>query len=136
MAEAFKDADIVYPKSLGSFRRHGGTDQAGEEGKFDELKDLEKRCLVKQRKVQGLGMHEELMAPLNMAKPCTCIACRPTITGVSCKQGEWCRQRVRPIPGAPLTRRLPTSRTIIAAMIFLSKFRDRPRSSPSCSMQG
>src|SRR5690554_4550469 len=50
MAEAFKDADIVYPKSWAPFAVMEERTQMVSEGRFDALKELEERCLLNNKK--------------------------------------------------------------------------------------
>ena len=61
MEEAFKDADIVYPKSWAPFAVMQERTKLVEEGKFDDLKDLEKRCLANNAKFKNWTCSEELM---------------------------------------------------------------------------
>lgn len=88
MDDAFKDADVVYPKSWASFRvmekrrdlLHAG-DQAG-------LKSLEKDCLEENKKFIDWECTEKKMK-LTKGGKALYMHCLPAdITGVSCKQGE------------------------------------------------
>ncbi|MEA5031901.1 MAG: knotted carbamoyltransferase YgeW [Sphaerochaeta sp.] len=123
MAEAFKDADIVYPKSWAPFAVMEERTQMVSDGKFDELKDLEKRCLLNNAKFKDWECTEELMATTKAGKALYMHCLPADITGVSCKEGEveasvFERYRV------PLYKEASFKPYIIAAMIFLAKFSD------------
>ena len=123
MAEAFKDADIVYPKSWAPFAVMEERTQMVSDGKFDELKDLEKRCLLNNAKFKDWECTEELMATTKDGKALYMHCLPADITGVSCKEGEveasvFERYRV------PLYKEASFKPYIIAAMIFLAKFSD------------
>ncbi len=123
MEEAFKDADIVYPKSWAPFSVMEERTQLVEEGKFDELKDLEKRCLEQNAQFKDWECTEELMAKTRDGKALYMHCLPADISGVSCKEGEvsasvFDRYRV------PLYKEASFKPYIIAAMIFLSKFED------------
>ena len=123
MEEAFKDADIVYPKSWAPFAVMEERTQLVSEGKFDELKDLEKRCLLNNAEYKKWECTEELMKTTKEGKALYMHCLPADITGVSCKEGEveasvFERYRV------PLYKEASYKPYIIAAMIFLSKFKD------------
>ncbi len=123
MAEAFKDADIVYPKSWAPFAVMEERTQMVSDGKFDELKDLEKRCLLNNAKFKDWECTEELMATTKEGKALYMHCLPADITGVSCKQGE-CAASVFERYRIPLYKEASFKPYIIAAMIFLAKFRD------------
>ncbi len=121
MAEAFKDADIVYPKSWAPFAVMQERTDLVSEGKFDELKDLEKRCLLNNANFKDWECTEELMKTTKAGKALYMHCLPADITGVSCAQGEveasvFDRYRV------PLYKEASFKPYVIAAMIFLSKF--------------
>jgi knotted carbamoyltransferase YgeW len=123
MEEAFADADIVYPKSWAPFAVMEERTQLVEEGRFDELKELEQRCLLNNAKYQNWECTEELMQKTKDGKALYMHCLPADITGVSCKQGEvaasvFDRYRV------PLYKEASFKPYIIAAMIFLSKFQN------------
>ncbi|MDD3823688.1 MAG: knotted carbamoyltransferase YgeW [Sphaerochaetaceae bacterium] len=123
MAEAFKDADIVYPKSWAPFAVMEERTQLVGDGKFDELKDLEKRCLLNNAKFKDWECTEELMATTNGGKALYMHCLPADISGVSCKEGEVAAsvfERYR----VPLYKEASYKPYIIAAMIFLAKFRN------------
>ncbi|OQA39237.1 MAG: N-acetylornithine carbamoyltransferase [Spirochaetes bacterium ADurb.Bin315] len=62
MAEAFKDADIVYPKSWAPFAVMEERTKIVEHNDQAGLKELEKRCLLNNAKFKDWTCTEELMA--------------------------------------------------------------------------
>ena len=123
MEEAFKDADIVYPKSWAPFAVMEERTQLVEKGDFDELEALEKRCLEQNAQYKDWECTEELMAKTKDGKALYMHCLPADITGVSCEEGEvaasvFDRYRV------PLYKEASYKPYIIAAMICLSKFED------------
>lgn len=123
MAEAFKDADIVYPKSWAPFAAmEKRTDLYGKSD-FEGIKQLEKELLTQNALHKDWTCSEELMKTTKDGKALY-LHCLPAdITGVSCEHGEvdasvFDRYRV------PLYKEASFKPYIIAAMIFLSKFED------------
>ncbi len=123
MEEAFKDADIVYPKSWAPFAVMEERTKLVEEGKFDELKDLEKRCLANNAKFKDWTCTEELMKTTKDGKALYMHCLPADITGLSCKEGE-VDQSVFDRYLVPLYKEASYKPYIIAAMIFLAKFKD------------
>lgn len=120
MEEAFKDADIVYPKSWAPFvAMEKRTDLYGN-GDFEGIKALEKELLAHNAKHKDWECTEEMMK-LTKDGSALYLHCLPAdITGVSCEAGEveasvFDRYRV------PLYKEASFKPYIIAAMIFLSK---------------
>ncbi len=123
MAEAFKGADVVYPKSWAPFKAmEKRTDLYGA-GDFDGIKQLEKELLAQNASHKDWECTEEMMSLTNEGKALY-LHCLPAdITDVSCKEGEvaasvFDRYRV------PLYKEASFKPYIIAAMIFLSKIKD------------
>ena len=123
MAEAFKDADIVYPKSWAPFKAmEKRTDLYGA-GDFEGIKTLEKELLAQNAAHKDWECTEEMMSLTKNGKALY-LHCLPAdITGVSCKEGEvaatvFDRYRV------PLYKEASFKPYIIAALIFLSKIRE------------
>ncbi|MEA4894356.1 MAG: knotted carbamoyltransferase YgeW [Oscillospiraceae bacterium] len=123
MAEAFRDADIVYPKSWAPFAAmEKRTDLYGN-GDFDGIKALEKELLTQNAQHKDWACTEELMKTTKNGKALY-LHCLPAdISGVSCKDGEvdasvFDRYRT------PLYKQASYKPYVIAAMIFLSKFSD------------
>ena len=123
MAEAFKDADIVYPKSWAPFAVMEERTKLVEEGRFDELKELEKRCLANNAKFKDWTCTEELMKTTKDGKALYMHCLPADISGVSCKEGE-VEASVFDRYLVPLYKEASFKPYIIAAMIFLAKFKD------------
>ncbi|MBR1938140.1 MAG: knotted carbamoyltransferase YgeW [Spirochaetales bacterium] len=123
MEEAFKDADIVYPKSWAPFAVMEERTKLVEEGKIDELKELEKKCLENNAKYKNWTCTEELMKTTKDGKALYMHCLPADITGLSCKEGE-VEQSVFDRYLVPLYKEASYKPYVIAAMIFLSKFKD------------
>ncbi|MDF2905590.1 MAG: putative carbamoyltransferase YgeW [Herbinix sp.] len=121
MAEAFKDADIVYPKSWAPFKAmEKRTDLYGN-GDFDGIKALEKELLAQNAQHKDWACTEELMKLTKEGKALYMHCLPADITGVSCKEGEvdaTVFDRYR----NPLYKEASYKPYVIAAMMFLSKF--------------
>lgn len=120
MAEAFKDADVVYPKSWAPFSAmEKRTDLYGK-GDFDGIDKLEQELLAQNANHKDWACTEDMMK-LTKGGKALYMHCLPAdITGVSCKEGEvdasvFDRYRV------PLYKEASFKPYVIAAMIFLSK---------------
>lgn len=123
MAEAFTDADIVYPKSWAPFNAmEQRTDLYGN-GDFAGIKSLETELLTQNANFTDWQCTEELMAQTK-DRSALYMHCLPAdITGVSCQQGEVAASvfdRYR----EPLYFEASYKPYIIAAMIFLAKFKN------------
>ena len=123
MEEAFKDADIVYPKSWAPYAAmEKRTDLYGA-GDFDGIDKLEKELLAQNATHKDWTCSEELMKTTKDGKALY-LHCLPAdISDVSCKEGEvdasvFDRYRT------PLYKQASFKPYIIAAMIFLSKCKD------------
>jgi knotted carbamoyltransferase YgeW len=127
MEEAFRDADIVYPKSWAPFAAMEKRTNLYGAGDFDGIKTLEKELLAQNAAFKNWECTEKLM---NLTKSRSTkdgkalyLHCLPAdISGISCKEGEveasvFDRYRV------PLYRQASHKPYIIAAMIFLSKIK-------------
>lgn len=123
MSEAFKDADIVYPKSWAPFAVMEERTKLVEEGKFEDLKDLEKRCLSNNAKFKDWTCTEDLMKTTKDGKALYMHCLPADITGVSCKEGE-VEASVFDRYLVPLYKEASYKPYIIAAMIFLAKFQN------------
>ncbi len=123
MAEAFKDADIVYPKSWAPFSAMEKRTNLYGEGDFDGIKSLEQELLKQNGNHKDWECTEDLMKTTKNGEALYMHCLPADITGVSCKQGEvaasvFDRYRV------PLYKEASYKPYIIAAMIYLSKFRN------------
>lgn len=123
MADAFKDADIVYPKSWAPFSAmqertdlYGKGDQKG-------IDELEQRLLEQNKDHMDWQATEELMKTTKNGNALYMHCLPADITGVSCETGEvdatvFDKYRV------PLYKEASYKPYIIAAMIFLQKVKD------------
>ena len=123
MADAFKDADIVYPKSWAPFAAmEKRTDLYGK-GDFDGIRALEKELLAQNAEHKDWCCTEELMATTREGKALY-LHCLPAdINDVSCEDGEVAASvfdRYR----TPLYKQASFKPYIIAAMIFLAKVKN------------
>ena len=123
MEEAFRDADIVYPKSWAPYAAmEKRTDLYGA-GDFDGIDKLEKELLAQNATHKDWTCSEELMKTTKDGKALY-LHCLPAdISDVSCKEGEvdasvFDRYRT------PLYKQASFKPYIIAAMIFLAQFKD------------
>ncbi len=123
MAEAFKDADLVYPKSWAPFAAMEKRTELYGNGDFDGISKLEKELLAQNAAHKDWTCSEELMKSTKDGKALY-LHCLPAdISGVSCEEGEvddsvFDRYRI------PLYKQASFKPYIIAAMIFLAKFED------------
>ncbi len=121
MEEAFKDADIVYPKSWAPFHIMEERTKLVEDQKFDDLEVLEQACLDNNAKFKDWACTEDMMK-LTKNGEALYMHCLPAdITGVSCKQGE-VDAAVFDKYIVPLYKEASYKPYVIAAMIFLAKF--------------
>ncbi|MEM8183236.1 knotted carbamoyltransferase YgeW [Morganella morganii subsp. sibonii] len=88
MEEAFKDADIVYPKSWAPYKVMEQRTELLRANDHDGLKALEQRCLAQNANHKDWHCTEEMMK-LTKGGEALYMHCLPAdITGVSCKEGE------------------------------------------------
>ena len=88
MEEAFKDADIVYPKSWAPYQVMETRTQLLRANDHDGLKALEKQCLAQNAKHKHWHCSEEMMR-LTKRGEALYMHCLPAdISGVSCAEGE------------------------------------------------
>ena len=123
MDEAFKDADIVYPKSWAPFAAMEKRTILYGNNDFDGIDALEKELLAQNATHKDWACTEERMKLTKDGKALY-LHCLPAdITGVSCTAGEvdasvFDRYRT------PLYKEASFKPYIIAAMIMLTKFED------------
>jgi ornithine carbamoyltransferase len=123
MEEAFENADIVYPKSWAPFAAmEKRTDLYGK-GDFDGIKALEKELLAQNANHKDWECTEKLMKKTKEGKALYMHCLPADITGVSCKAGE-VEASVFDRYRTPLYKEASYKPYIIAAMIFLSKFKN------------
>lgn len=88
MEEAFKDADIVYPKSWAPYKVMEKRTELLRANDHDGLKALEQHCLAQNANHKDWHCTEEMMK-LTKGGEALYMHCLPAdITGVSCKEGE------------------------------------------------
>jgi knotted carbamoyltransferase YgeW len=120
MEEAFKDADIVYPKSWAPFAAMEKRTTLYGDGDIERIKTLETELLAENANHKDWECTERLMQMTRDGKALY-LHCLPAdISGVSCKEGEVAASvfdRYRTL----LYRQASHKPYIIAAMIFLSK---------------
>jgi len=123
MADAFKDADIVYPKSWAPFAAmEVRTDLYGK-GDAEGIKKLEKELLAQNAQHKDWCCTEELMKTTKQGKALY-LHCLPAdINGVSCQDGE-VEASVFDRYRDPLYKEASFKPYVIAAMITLAKFAD------------
>jgi knotted carbamoyltransferase YgeW len=123
MQDAFKEADIVYPKSWASFAAMEKRTALYGDNDLDGIKTLEKELLRENAQHKDWECTEDMMKLTKDGKALY-LHCLPAdITGISCTEGEvaasvFDRYRV------PLYKQASHKPYVIAAMIFLSKVRD------------
>lgn len=123
MEEAFAEADIVYPKSWASYAIMEERTRIVETGNGDALKALEKRCLAQNADHKDWECTEKLMRTTKNGKALYMHCLPADISGVSCAEGE-VEASVFDRYRNPLYKEASYKPYIIAAMIFLSKFKN------------
>ncbi len=123
MEEAFKDADIVYPKSWAPFAVMEERTEIVAHGDEKALHALEQRCLATNAKFKNWTCTEELMKTTKDGEALYMHCLPADITGVSCKEGE-VEEAVFDKYLVPLYKQASYKPYIIAAMIFLAKFQN------------
>ena len=126
MAEAFADADIVYPKSWASYATMERRTEMFGQGDFEGIEALSQEMVVQNADYKGWECTEELMASTKGGKALYMHCLPADITGVSCTEGEvsasvFDRYRV------PLYMEASYKPYIIAAMFFLGRVLDPAR---------
>ena len=123
MAEAFRDADIVYPKSWAPYAAMERRTKLYEKNDAEGIRALEKELLAQNAGHRDWCCTEALMATTRNGKALY-LHCLPAdISGVSCEEGEVAASvfdRYR----TPLYRQASFKPYIIAAMIFLAKVKN------------
>ncbi len=121
MEEAFKDADVVYPKSWAPFEVMKERTKLLQKSDKEGLKELEKQCLANNAKYKDWECDEKKMK-LTGGGEALYMHCLPAdITDVSCKEGEVSKEvfekyRIHTYHEASYKP------FVIAAMILSSKF--------------
>ena len=123
MAEAFKDADVVYPKSWAPFAAMETRTELYGKGDTEGIKELEKALLAQNAEHKDWCCTENLMKTTKNGKAIY-LHCLPAdINGVSCQDGE-VEASVFDRYRDSLYKEASYKPYIIAAMITLAKFAD------------
>lgn len=123
MAEAFKDADVVYPKSWAPFAAMEKRTVLYGNGDMEGVKKLEQELLAQNANHKDWECTEELMATTKEGKAIY-LHCLPAdITGVSCKEGE-VEASVFDRYRDPLYKEASYKPYVIASMIMLARFKN------------
>ena len=123
MEEAFKDADIVYPKSWAPFAVMEERTAIVAQGDDAALKTLEKSCLATNAKFKNWTCTEDLMKTTKNGEALYMHCLPADISGVSCKEGE-VEAAVFDKYLVPLYKEASFKPYVIASMIFLAKFQN------------
>jgi knotted carbamoyltransferase YgeW len=121
MEEAFRDADMVYPKSWAPYQimeRRTALLRAKESKKLEEL---ERECLANNAKYKNWECTEKLMSLTNAGKALYMHPLPADITDVNCKAGEVAKsvfERYR----VPTYHEAEHKLYVIAAMMLLTRF--------------
>ncbi|MCQ2398751.1 MAG: knotted carbamoyltransferase YgeW [Sphaerochaetaceae bacterium] len=123
MKEAFKDADIVYPKSWAPYAAMEERTKLYQKGDKEGIAALEKKLLAQNAEHKDWTCSEEMMKLTKDGKALY-LHCLPAdISGLSCPEGE-VDNSVFDRYLVPLYKQASFKPYIIAAMIFLSKVKD------------
>ncbi len=121
MEEAFKDADVVYPKSWAPYEVMLKRTPLLKKGDKDGLKQLEKECLANNAKYKNWECDAKKMK-LTKGGEALYMHCLPAdISGVSCAQGEVAKDVFEKYRLATY-REASYKPFVIAAMILLGRF--------------
>ncbi|KAJ5067913.1 ornithine carbamoyltransferase [Anaeramoeba ignava] len=125
MEDAFKDADIVYPKSWAPFVVMQERTKLLKQGNAvaDQLKQLEKKCIEKNK--EFIECDEEKMKLTKDGKALYMHCLPADITGVSCEHGEVSAQ-VFDKYRIDTYKEAGHKMYVISAMMLLTKFKDVP----------
>ena len=126
MKEAFRDADIVYPKSWAPFKAMEERTELYGNGDLEGIKALERRLLAQNANHKDWECTEEMMK-LTKGGKALYLHCLPAdITGLSCAEGE-VDNSVFDRYIVPLYKQASYKPYIIAAMMFLAQVKDPVR---------
>lgn len=123
MQEAFRDADIVYPKSWAPYHVMEQRTRLLTEGDHNGLKTLEKECLANNARFRGWECNREIMKLTREGKALYMHCLPADISGISCKEGEVSAEVFEQYR-VPLYKQAGFKPYIIAAMILTNRFGD------------
>jgi len=121
MAEAFKDADIVYPKSWAPVSLMQKRTELLKAGKGHQVEALEKEGLAENARHKDWECTEELMALTREGKALYMHCLPADISGVSCERGEVASSVFERYRDATY-REAGHKPFVIAAMMLLTRF--------------
>ncbi len=135
MEEAFRDADVVYPKSWAPYKVMERRTELLKRNDRPGLVELEKECLGNNAKFTSWECDSRKMA-LTKGGKALYLHCLPAdITDVSCKQGE-VSQDVFEQYRLATYREAGFKPFVIAAMIFMAKFDDPAQALAAIARKG
>lgn len=123
MAEAFKDADVVYPKSWAPFTVMEERTKLLRGGRMAEFKELEQNALAQNATHMDWECTEELMKLTRGGKALYCHCLPADISDVSCEHGE-CAASVFERYRLATYAEAAHKPFVIAAMILLTRFQN------------
>jgi len=123
MEEAFKDADIVYPKSWAPYQVMGKRTELLRANDHEGLKALEQECLAQNAKHKDWHCTEEMMKATKGGEALYMHCLPADITGVSCEEGE-VEEAVFEKYRIETYKEASWKPYIIAAMILNRKYQD------------
>ncbi len=129
MEEAFKDADIVYPKSWAPYQVMEQRTELLRANDHAGLKELEQHCLAQNAKHKDWHCTEEMMALTKGARRSICTACRRIFPVSPARKGS--NRRVFEKYRIATYKEASWKPYIIAAMIVARKF-----SAPGAALEG
>ncbi len=130
MQEAFRDADVVYPKSWAPYEVMGKRTALLKKSDKEGLKALETECLANNAKYKNWECDERKMK-LTRRGRALYMHCLPAdISGVSCKRGEVSAKVFEKYRIATY-REASYKPFVIAAMILMSRMKD-----PAATLRG
>ena len=121
MEEAFRDADIVYPKSWAPYQIMEQRTALLRAGESKQLEELERQCLANNAKYKNWECTEKLMSLTKGGKALYMHPLPADITDVNCAAGEVAKsvfERYR----VPTYHEAEHKLYVIAAMILLTRF--------------
>jgi knotted carbamoyltransferase YgeW len=89
MAEAFEDADIVYPKSWAPFAAMEERTRLYQAGDKDGIDQLEKKLLAQNAEFKDWTCTEDLMKRTKNGQRCICTVCPPISAAFPARKARW-----------------------------------------------
>jgi knotted carbamoyltransferase YgeW len=123
MKDAFRDADIVYPKSWAPFNAMEKRTKLYEDRDFKGIDKLEQELLNQNKKFRDWQCTKDMMKLTNNSEALYMHCLPADITGVSCEYGE-VDEEVFNKYRIPLYKQASYKPYIIASMILLSKIKN------------